>query len=80
MDDLAVGLRVERCRGVVGEEPRREQLDPRRRQVRITDIWVDSATSLEGGRSLWAIPKELAKLDVDSRTAAATQAVRLNLV
>jgi hypothetical protein len=32
------------------------------RQVRITDIWVDSPTSLAGGRSLWAIPKELADL------------------
>ena len=42
--------------------------DARRRQVRITDIWVDSQTSLEGGRSLWAIPKDLAKLELeDSR-------------
>lgn len=41
--------------------------DRRRRQVRITDIWVDSRTSLEGGRSLWAIPKDLAKLELDDR-------------
>jgi len=26
----------------------------------ITDIWVDSATSMQGGRELWGIPKELA--------------------
>ncbi len=30
--------------------------------VTITDIWVNSSTSLLGGRSLWAIPKELADL------------------
>lgn len=47
-------------------------LDPRRRQVRITDIWVDSPTSQEGGRSLWAIPKDLAKLDVDDRRLGPT--------
>ncbi len=34
--------------------------------VRITDIWVDSAVSREGGRSLWAIPKELADLPLRS--------------
>lgn len=42
-------------------------LDARRRRVRISDIWVDSQTSLEGGRALWAIPKDLAKLEVDDR-------------
>ena len=31
-------------------------------RVEITDIWVDSPASREGGRSLWAIPKELADL------------------
>ena len=36
-------------------------------RVRITDIWVDSPTSREGGRSLWAIPKELADLHVQER-------------
>jgi hypothetical protein len=29
------------------------------RRVNITDIWVDSQDSLEGGRALWAIPKDL---------------------
>lgn len=29
------------------------------RRVNITDIWVDSTDSLEGGRALWAIPKGL---------------------
>ena len=47
-------------------------LDARRRQVRITDIWVDSPTSMEGGRSLWAIPKDLAKLDLDDRRLGPT--------
>lgn len=42
-------------------------LDARRRTLRITDIWVDSEESLRGGRSLWAIPKELATLDVEDR-------------
>jgi hypothetical protein len=28
--------------------------------VTITDIWVDSVASCEGGRALWAIPKEMA--------------------
>jgi acetoacetate decarboxylase len=40
--------------------------DLRARQVRITDIWVDSPTSLAGGRALWAIPKELADLPMRS--------------
>ena len=35
--------------------------------MRITDIWVDSPASRDGGRSLWAIPKELA--DLPLRTA-----------
>lgn len=53
-------------------------LDPRRRQVRVTDIWVDSATSMEGGRSLWAIPKDLAKLDVDDRRLGPTSYTELS--
>jgi Acetoacetate decarboxylase (ADC) len=32
--------------------------------VTITDIWVDSAESREGGRALWAIPKEMATFSV----------------
>ena len=38
-------------------------------RVRITDIWVDSAVSRDGGWALWAIPKELADLQVRGRTA-----------
>jgi hypothetical protein len=30
--------------------------------VTITDIWVDSAASRDGGRAMWAIPKECADL------------------
>lgn len=29
----------------------------------ITDIWVDSPTSMRGGRALWGIPKDLASFD-----------------
>lgn len=32
----------------------------RRVGLSITDIWVDSESSLHGGRELWGIPKELA--------------------
>jgi Acetoacetate decarboxylase (ADC) len=32
----------------------------RRLAVTITDIWVDSPASRDGGRALWAIPKDLA--------------------
>lgn len=43
----------------------------------ITEIWVDSAVSLAGGRQLWDIPKELATLDFSKGTtftgSAATQ-------
>lgn len=35
----------------------------RGRRVTITDIWVDSPASRAGGRSLWAIPKELCDFD-----------------
>jgi acetoacetate decarboxylase len=31
-------------------------------RVRVTDIWVDSAESMAGGRALWALPKRLADL------------------
>ncbi len=37
----------------------------------ITEIWVDSETSLAGGRALWGIPKELASFELD-RTDAFT--------
>lgn len=36
-------------------------------RVHVTDIWVDSEESRDGGRSLWAIPKELAELHVTER-------------
>ncbi len=32
----------------------------------ITDIWVDSPDSRDGGRALWAIPKELCDFDMES--------------
>lgn len=35
--------------------------------VSITDIWVDSESSMAGGRELWAIPKELCDFDRESR-------------
>ncbi|MGZ4536494.1 MAG: acetoacetate decarboxylase family protein [Nocardioidaceae bacterium] len=38
--------------------------DGRTPRVRITDIWVDSEQSQAAGRSLWALPKELAELSV----------------
>ena len=34
----------------------------RSRRLSVTDIWVDSPVSREAGRSLWALPKELAHL------------------
>lgn len=34
--------------------------------VTITDIWVDSEASQAGGRTLWAIPKELCDFDMES--------------
>lgn len=34
-------------------------------RVTITRIWVDSVASREGGRALWAIPKELADFTVE---------------
>ena len=40
--------------------------DPVRRRVRVTDIWVDSVASRDGGRALWAIPKQLADLPLRS--------------
>jgi acetoacetate decarboxylase len=42
-------------------------LDGAMPRVHITDIWVDSAASRDGGRSLWAIPKDLAELHVQER-------------
>lgn len=39
-----------------------------RPRVCITDIWVDSVASREGGRRLWGIPKELADFRIDTGT------------
>ena len=36
-------------------------------RVTVTDIWVDTEASRDGGRSLWAIPKELADLHIRER-------------
>ena len=47
-------------------------LDGRHRRVRITDIWVDSVASRDGGRVLWAIPKELAELDLEETRVGPT--------
>jgi hypothetical protein len=38
-----------------------ERLRPR---VTITEIWVDSVESRDGGRALWGIPKDLAELEL----------------
>ncbi|WP_436529639.1 acetoacetate decarboxylase family protein [Actinoplanes sp. HUAS TT8] len=47
-----------------------------RPRISITDIWVDSVASREGGRRLWGIPKELAEftLDADEDLVDATAA------
>ena len=42
-----------------------------RPRVTITEIWVDSAASRDGGRELWGIPKDLAELAVSPTTASA---------
>ncbi|GAB2922854.1 acetoacetate decarboxylase family protein [Micromonospora polyrhachis] len=36
--------------------------------VTITDIWVDSPVSRDGGRELWGIPKEMADLEIAAET------------
>lgn len=41
---------------------------PHGRAVTISDIWVDSPASRDGGRELWAIPKELADFQLESST------------
>lgn len=40
-----------------------------RPRVSITHIWVNSPASRDGGRDLWAIPKELAEFDVSAHTS-----------
>jgi acetoacetate decarboxylase len=44
-------------------------------RVRITDIWVDSEESRDGGRALWAIPKQLANLPLSTGARTACAAV-----
>ena len=39
------------------------------RRVTVTDIWVDSVDSLEGGRALWAIPKEMADFGMEAASS-----------
>lgn len=39
------------------------------RAVSITDIWVDSAASVAGGRELWAIPKGRCDFDCQHRSS-----------
>jgi hypothetical protein len=42
-----------------------------RPRVTITDIWVDSAVSRDGGRELWGIPKDLARFAITGMQATA---------
>ena len=42
------------------------KVDGSGRRVSITDIWVDSPESMEGGRALWAIPKGLCDFTLDT--------------
>lgn len=46
-----------------------------RLRVSITHIWVNSPASRDGGRELWAIPKELAEFDVAPHTSYAAQGI-----
>jgi acetoacetate decarboxylase len=39
---------------------------PVEKKVSITDIWVDSIDSRDGGRELWAIPKDLCDFKLDT--------------
>jgi hypothetical protein len=46
-----------------------------RLRVSITRIWVDSVASRDGGRCLWAIPKELADFEVARHASYAAQGI-----
>src|SRR5690606_34307864 len=48
--------------------------------VHIPDIWVDSPVSRAGGRSLWAIPKELAEFEDQGLRARGIAAARLHRI
>jgi hypothetical protein len=50
----------------------RERWRPR---VSITHIWVNSEASRDGGRELWAIPKELADFEVGTHSSYAAQGI-----
>ncbi len=41
-------------------------------RVHVTDMWVDSVTSRDGGRSLWAMPKDLADFHIRDRNVGPT--------
>ncbi|RKR86852.1 acetoacetate decarboxylase [Micromonospora pisi] len=41
----------------------------------VTDIWVDSRSSRDGGRELWGIPKELAELEISSGAVPGNDAI-----
>lgn len=46
-----------------------------RLRVSITHIWVNSVASRDGGRRLWAIPKDLADFDVAHHSSYAAQGI-----
>lgn len=46
-----------------------------RLRVSITHIWVNSPASRDGGRDLWAIPKDLAEFDVAPHSSYAAQGI-----
>jgi hypothetical protein len=46
-----------------------------RPRVSITHIWVDSPASRDGGRELWAIPKDLAEFEVAAHESYAARGI-----
>lgn len=46
-----------------------------RLRISITHIWVNSAASRDGGRALWAIPKELAEFETAPQASYAAQGI-----
>lgn len=46
-----------------------------RPRVSITHIWVNSVASRDGGRRLWAIPKDLAEFEVARHSSYAAQGI-----
>jgi hypothetical protein len=44
--------------------------------LRVTHIYVDSEASLEGGRAIWGLPKELAEFDWSEAGVTVTQGTR----